>query len=118
MRTRHIERDTGGLESGRGNTTKGEQHISSLVVMHRHDAVSDLRTFIESHPALAIAAEGECRCVLLCETDNQRAIVDHIDALEALPGIINVLLIYHHVESNAELDTTAELLAPPRGIDV
>jgi nitrate reductase NapD len=105
-------------DSIRSEANKGEQHISSLVVMHRPDAMPVLRTFLESRPALTIAATGECRCVLLCETDNQRAIVDHIDALEALPGIINVSLIYHHVESNAELDKAAELQAPSRGTDV
>jgi len=97
---------------------KDEQHISSLVVMHRQEAMPALRTFVESHSALSIAATGECRCVLLCETDHQRKIVDLIDALEALPGIINVSLIYHHVESNAELDTAAELQASSRGTDV
>jgi nitrate reductase NapD len=97
---------------------KDEQHISSLVVMHRQEALPNLRSFVESHPALAIAATGECRCVLLCETDHQRKIVDLIDALEALPGIINVSLIYHHVESNAELDTAAVLQASSRGTDV
>lgn len=93
----------------------GEQHISSLVVLHRPDGAAVLREFTAAHGALQIAAQGDCRCVLLCETDDQRALVDHIDALSLLPGVINVSLIYHHVESAEELDRPAELLASSQG---
>lgn len=93
----------------------GEQHISSLVVLHRPDSIVAVREFAAAHDALQIAAEGDCRCVLLCETDGQRALVDHIDALSLLPGVINVSLIYHHVESAEELDRPAELLASSLG---
>ena len=50
----------------------GEQHISSLVVLHRPDGAAVLREFTAAHGALQIAAQGDCRCVLLCETDDQR----------------------------------------------
>lgn len=87
-----------------GKPMKDEHHISSLVVLHRPDAVPVLRAFVDQHDALDIAIQGECRCVLVCETDNQRAVMDHIDALQVLPGVINVSLIYHHVESAAVMD--------------
>lgn len=93
----------------------GEQHISSLVVLHRPDGAAALRDFTAAHEAIKIAAEGDCRCVLLCETDNQRALVNHIDALSLLPGVIQVSLIYHHVESAEELDRPAELIASSQG---
>lgn len=82
----------------------GEQHISSLVVLHRREALAALQAWINAHAELDIAASGDCRCVVLCETDNQRAVMDHIEALQMLPGILNVSLIYHHAESRAELD--------------
>jgi len=96
---------------------KGEQHISSLVVLHRPDSASIVRQFTATHESLQIAAEGDCRCILLCETDNQRAIVDHIDALSLLPGVINVSLVYHHVESIDELDQPAITMASHQGAD-
>ena len=83
---------------------KDEHHISSLVVLHRPDAAPTLRAFVDDHDALDIAIQGECRCVMVCETDNQRAVMDHIDALQMLPGVINVSLIYHHVEPAAAMD--------------
>lgn len=81
-----------------------EHHISSLVVLHRPDAVDALKAFVDLHAALDIAVQGDCRCVMLCETANQRAVMDHIDALEMLPGVINVSLIYHHVEPLAVME--------------
>ncbi|WP_130618426.1 chaperone NapD [Dyella amyloliquefaciens] len=97
---------------------KGEQHISSLVVLHRPESAAIVREFTAAHDALDIAAEGDSRCVLLCETDNQRAIVDHIDALTLLPGVINVSLVYHHVESADELDKPAMTMKSHQGADV
>jgi len=87
-----------------GNAMKDEHHISSLVVLHRPDAAAQLKTFAEHHDALEIAVQGDCRCVMLCETANQRAVMDHIEAMEALPGVINVSLIYHHVEPLSVMD--------------
>lgn len=83
---------------------RDEHHISSLVVLHRPDAAPTLSAFVNDHDALDIAIQGECRCVMVCETDNQRAVMDHIDALQMLPGVINVSLIYHHVEPADVMD--------------
>jgi nitrate reductase NapD len=55
--------------------------------------------------------------VLLCETGNQRALVDHIDALSLLPGVINVSLVYHHVEPADELDQPAMTMQSHQGAD-
>ncbi|WP_266181953.1 chaperone NapD [Dyella humicola] len=85
-----------------------EQHISSLVLMHRHEAMPAIKALVEAHAALEIAAHGDCRCVVLCETGDQRSLMDCIDALQALPGVLNVSLIYHHVESLSELDQPME----------
>lgn len=102
--------------SPQGNALKDEYHISSLVVLHRPDAANTLKAFVDLHAALDIAVQGECRCVMVCETDSQRAVMDHIDALEALPGVINVSLIYHHVEPRAVMDDVVQIAATPQGI--
>ena len=95
-----------------------ELHISSLLVQHRADALPVLEAFVRAHAELDLAANGECRSVLLCETDNQRAIMDHIDMLLTLDGVLNVSLIYHHAEPRAELDEPAQVVRSMRGIDV
>ncbi|WP_267220476.1 chaperone NapD [Dyella silvae] len=94
---------------------KDDHHISSLVVLHRPDAADRLKAFVDQYPALDIAVRGDCRCVMVCETDSQRAVMDLIDALEALPGIINVSLIYHHVEPQAAMD---ERVSPLQGAGI
>lgn len=81
-----------------------ELHISSLVVLHRPDAIGTLQAFVDHHTTLDIAAQGDSRCVLVCETDSQHAVLDHIDMLQTLPGVINVSLIYHHVEPQSVMD--------------
>ena len=96
---------------------RDEHHISSLVVLHRPDAASTLSAFVEGHDALDIAVQGECRCVVVCETDNQRAVMDHIDALQVLPGVINVSLIYHHVEPAAVMDELVSTGATHQGAE-
>ncbi|WP_081500628.1 chaperone NapD [Dyella japonica] len=100
-----------------GAPARDEHHISSLVVLHRPEATDALKAFVDHRPALDIAVQGDCRCVMVCETDSQRAVMDHIDALEALPGVINVSLIYHHVEPRAVMDDVMETGATPRGTD-
>lgn len=81
-----------------------ERHISSLLIWHRDDAKSALDACIAICPALELAARENGRCIVLCETNDQRAVLDHIDALGALPGVLNVSLVYHHAESSAEMD--------------
>lgn len=99
------------------NTTPDEHHISSLIVLHHPEASGTLKVFVDLHAALDIAVQGDCRCVLVCETGSQRAVMDHIDALEALPGVINVSLIYHHVEPSTVMDDVMETGASPQGAD-
>jgi len=81
-----------------------ELHISSLLVQHRNEALAGLRDLVAGIPALEIAATGEGRCVVLCETDDQRGIMDAIDAMQALPGVVTVSLVYHHAEPLDQLD--------------
>lgn len=91
-----------------------ELHISSLLVQHRHDALPRLQALTDRHAELEIALHEDCRCVVLCETDDQRALMDHIDAMQNLSGVLSVSLIYHHAEPRAELEKPVQP-APPEG---
>lgn len=82
----------------------GEVHISSLLVQHRHEATAALQALVAAHAELEIAVQGECRCVVLCETDDQHALMERIDDLQALTGVLSVSLVYHHAEPRAELE--------------
>lgn len=94
-----------------------ELHISSLLVQHRHDAIARMEALIDTKSGMEIAARGDCRCVVLCETDNQRILMDYIDELHAVDGVLNVSLVYHHAESRADMEEPIPQDRPPRGID-
>lgn len=81
-----------------------ELHISSLVVQHRPEAFARLASTIQASQGMEIALRDGGRCVVLCETDDQRHLMDCIDALHTVPGVLTVSLIYHHAEPRAGLD--------------
>lgn len=81
-----------------------EVQISSLLVQHRDEALPALQAFVAQHAELELALNAERRAVILCETDDQRAMMDLIDAIRDLSGVITVSLIYHHAEPRADLE--------------
>lgn len=83
-----------------------EVHIASFVVQHRADASDALTAHVAAATDMEIALAGEIRSVVLCECADQYAILDRIDALRALPGVLNVALVYHHAEPRDALDAS------------
>ena len=81
-----------------------EAHIASVLVHARPDAVSALRATLAADPAIAIGGERDGKLVLVLECQGDRGVLDRIDALQALPGVLSAVLVYHHVESPAALD--------------
>lgn len=90
-----------------------ELHISSLLVQHRRAAMAALEQVVDTVDGLEIALRGECRCVVVCETEDQRALMDHIDALQTVNGVLSVSLVYHHAESREQMD---EPIARPQEV--
>jgi nitrate reductase NapD len=83
-----------------------EVHIASLVVQHRAEAAATLAGHIDGTDDLELAIGNETRSVVLCECADQYAVLDRLDALRALPGVLNVSLVYHHAEPRDALDAT------------
>jgi nitrate reductase NapD len=79
-------------------------HIASFVVQHRREAAAALATFVTACADLELARTGEFRSIVLCECEDQYAVLDRIDALRAVSGVLNVLLVYHHAEPREALD--------------
>ncbi len=97
------------------NRVVDELHIASFVVQHRADAAATLAVHIDGAADLELALAGELRSVVLCECADQYAILDRIEALRALPGVLNVSLVYHHAEPREALDAP---LSPVSGSGV
>ena len=82
----------------------GDIHIASLVLQHRIEAAQAIDAHIAAHEDLELALRNGTRSVVLCECADQYAVLDRIDALRALPGVLNVALVYHHAEPREALD--------------
>jgi periplasmic nitrate reductase NapD len=93
----------------RGDGLKGSIHISSLVVHCRPEAVNFLIDAINALPEAEVpehSAEG--KLVVLLETPNQGVIMNCVNAIEALAGVINVSMAYHQVDTESESETEPE----------
>lgn len=104
------------MRNVRVRSASAELHIASFIVQHRAGALAALAAHAAGTPGLDLARPGDIRSVVLCEAEDQFAIIDRIDALRAVPGVLNVTLVYHHAEPRAALDapmpTTADGAAP------
>ena len=92
------------FESAERGDEQRDVHIASFVVQHRVEAAEAIDAYIASSEALELAVRVETRSVVLCECADQYAVLDRVDALRALPGVLNVALVYHHAEPREALD--------------
>ncbi len=81
-----------------------EVHIASFVIQHRDSAADALAAMIEGHPDLDLALAGDTRSVVICESADRHAVMERVDQLQSVPGVLNVLLVYHHAEPAQALD--------------
>lgn len=76
-----------------------EYHVSSLLVLtqptRRHEVAGQVATLVgaEVH---AVSDEG--KLVVTLEGARQREIIEAIDAINAMPGVISAALIYHQFD--------------------
>ncbi|KAF1693093.1 chaperone NapD [Pseudoxanthomonas koreensis] len=81
-----------------------EVHIASFVVQHRDDAGAALAAMVAAQADLELALSSPTRSVVLCETADRHAVMDRVDQLKEVPGVLNVLLVHHHAEPRHALD--------------
>ncbi|QDH70036.1 chaperone NapD [Marilutibacter alkalisoli] len=90
-----------------------EWHVASFIVQHRADASGELDAGIARLPGLERFDGDATRSIVLCESSHSRALMDGIEALRAISGVINVSLVYHHVEPRADLDARIQEYPSP-----
>ncbi|MGO4222974.1 chaperone NapD [Lysobacter sp. TAF61] len=86
------------------DSAANDVHIASFVVQHRGEAASALATWIAASDDMELARSEGTRSIVLCECADQYGLLDRIEALRAVPGVLNVLLVYHHAEPGEALD--------------
>jgi nitrate reductase NapD len=81
----------------------GECHISSLVVHSRPDRVPFI---VERIGAIAGAevhgGEETGKLIVTLETDTESQVVERINAIQLLDGVLAATLVFHHFESLQE----------------
>ncbi len=76
-----------------------EYHITSLVVHAAPKAVSQVETNIRALTGADIhAVTDEGKLVVTLEGEKQATILDNVEAINALEGVLNTSLIYHQVD--------------------
>jgi len=81
-----------------------EIHIASFVVHHRPATLEAIERLADELTGLEIAAREECRCILLHEGGGTRELLHCMDAVQAIPGVVSVNLVYHHGEPRGALE--------------
>ena len=84
-----------------------EWHVTSLVVRHRPEAIPAHAAAIVLAQGLELALQDDTRSVLLQESDGTGGLMASVDMLRALPGVLTVDLVYHHVGSPDDGDPSA-----------
>ena len=82
-----------------------ELHITSAVAFVRPERVDDLaRRIVQDCLAEVPRIDPRGRIVLLLERASTGAVLDSIDAIRALPGVLAVHLVYQHAEEASTLE--------------
>lgn len=82
-----------------------EVHIAGIVVYAQGSALDSIQTRISSLPVAEIhAISPDGKLIVTLETDSAKRIVDYMDAIRALPGVLNVVLVYQHAEPLADIE--------------
>lgn len=82
-----------------------EIHIAGVVVYARPAHLDSVRSCIDAVPGADVhASDGSGKLVVTLETESTKRTLDIMDAIRALPGVIDVVLVYQHAEPLAALD--------------
>jgi nitrate reductase NapD len=82
-----------------------EVHITSAVAFVRPGTATGIAAQITRAKLAEVARiDPRGRLVLLLERDSTRAVLDSIDAVQALPGVLAVHLVYQHAEDASALE--------------
>ena len=81
-----------------------ETHIASCVAMVMPEALTEVRRAIEASGAAEVARADypRGRLVLLIERATSAEVLDSMDAIRDLPGVLAVHLAYQHAEDLTE----------------
>jgi periplasmic nitrate reductase NapD len=81
-----------------------EWHIASFIVTARPERIAAVIDAVLKLPQTELAVHEGARLVLVMEGEHRGEIMDRVDALRDLEGVITVNLVYHHAEDKDALE--------------
>lgn len=83
-----------------------ETHISSVIVQAPPPLITEVTANIDRMDYLEVAVSDIplAKIIVVIEAPSSRAMSEQLDAIKMIDGVINVNMVYHHVESNQSLE--------------
>jgi nitrate reductase NapD len=82
-----------------GAADQGDIHIAGVLVHSRPLTLMQVHRAIDTLPAAEVfRSSAEGKLVVVIEAPSAKEVLDAIDAIRALPGVLNVSLVYQHAE--------------------
>lgn len=78
-------------------------HIASFVIQHRPEAATALDAAIDQLPCIELVLRQGSRSVVLCEAENEHLLMEQVDVLRGIEGVMGCSLVHHHAEATASL---------------
>lgn len=76
-----------------------EVHIAGVVVYAQPVHLDSITSCIVAIPNAEVHGhDADGKLIVTLETESTRRTVDYMDAIRALPGVIDVALVYQHAE--------------------
>ncbi|WP_076416597.1 chaperone NapD [Shewanella sp. UCD-KL12] len=76
-----------------------EYHVTSLVIHAAPKAISQVETQVRALTGAEIHAVTDAgKFVITLEGETQKSILDNVEAINAIEGVLNSSLIYHQVD--------------------
>lgn len=81
-----------------------EWHIASFIVTARPERIAAVIDAALKLPQTELAAQDASKLVLVLEGAHRGELMDRVDTLRDLEGVITVNLVYHHAEDKNALE--------------
>lgn len=86
-----------------------EVHIAGVLLHVLPTLRSQVASSVKAIPSAEIRGMDATHLVLVLEARNAGEVMDLIDSLRNMPGVLNVSLVYQHVESAAAMEETLDV---------
>lgn len=86
-------------------TRAAEVHVAGVFLQASPAFVGDIVAAVAAIPRAEVThATADGRVVAVLEAASTRAVLDQIDALRAVRGVLNVAMVYQHAEPADDMD--------------